>query len=279
MVRIRPVFLAFAALALGTGALVGVTAAGARADDARLCQYQVARVSGGRYVVQNNEWDSSAPECITTNGGAEFRVVNSAISNATDGAPGAYASIFGGCHWGDCTRGGLGAHPLLLSDLGGGIVQSSWSTTDPNASQDAYDVAYDIWINRTPTTSGSPDGTEVMVWLNHHGPVQPAGSVVATDVLLGGRRYDVWYSPGSGTGDTISYEMTSARTGVTNLDIGTIINDAERRGYTQPSWYLISVEAGFEIWRGGAGLATKSFSVNLLRNVHVRPMPGHGIQP
>jgi len=250
MLRIRPVFLAFAALVLGTGALVGVTAAGARADDAKLCQqYQVARVSGGSYVVQNNEWDSSALECITTDGGAEFLVVNSAISNATDGAPGAYPSIFGG-----------------------------WSTTDPSASEDAYDVAYDIWINQTPT-SGPPDGTEVMVWLNHHGPVQPAGSVVATDVLLGGHRYDVWYSPGSSTGDTISYEMTSPRTGVTDLDIGTIIKDVERRGYTQPSWYLISVEAGFEIWRGGAGLATRSFSVNLMRDVHGWPTSGHGIQP
>jgi len=279
MLGIRPVFLASAALVLGTGALVGGTAAGARADDARLCTYQVARVSGGAYVVQNNEWDSSAPECVTTDGGAEFLVVNSAISNATDGAPGAYPSIFGGCHWGDCTTGGLGVHPLLLSNLGGGMVQSSWSTTDPSASEDAYDVAYDIWINQTPTTSGAPDGNEVMVWLNHHGPVQPAGSVVATGVLLGGRRYDVWYSPGSGTGDTVSYEMTSPRTGVTDLDIGTIINDAKRRGYTQPSWYLISIEAGFEIWRGGAGLATKSFSVNLMRNVHGWPTSGHGNQP
>jgi hypothetical protein len=278
MLRIRLVFLAFAALALGTGTLVGVTAVGARADAAKLCGYQVARVSGGRYVVQNNEWDSSASECITTNGGAEFRVVNSAISNATDGAPGAYTSIFGGCHWGDCTTGGLGAHPLLLSNLGGGMVQSSWSSTDPSASEDAYDVAYDIWINQTPTTAGSPNGTEVMVWLNHHGPVQPAGRVVAR-VRLGGRRYYVWYSQGSGGGDTISYEMIRSRTGVTDLDIGTIIKDAERRGYTQPSWYLISVEAGFEIWRGGAGLATRSFSVNLLRDAHGWPTSGHGIQP
>ncbi|HEY2128998.1 MAG TPA: cellulose binding domain-containing protein [Streptosporangiaceae bacterium] len=35
------------------------------------------------------------------------------------------------------------------------------------------------------------------------------------------------------------------------------------RGYTKPSWYLIDVEAGFELWQGGAGLATNSFSVNI----------------
>ena len=39
--------------------------------------------------------------------------------------------------------------------------------------------------------------------------------------------------------------------------------NAVRRGYIRTSWYLIDVEAGFELWRGGAGLATDSFSVNL----------------
>ena len=39
--------------------------------------------------------------------------------------------------------------------------------------------------------------------------------------------------------------------------------NAVRRGYIRMSWYLIDVEAGFELWRGGAGLATDSFSVNL----------------
>ena len=35
------------------------------------------------------------------------------------------------------------------------------------------------------------------------------------------------------------------------------------RGYTKSSWYLIDVEAGFELWQGGAGLETNSFSVNI----------------
>jgi len=278
MLRIRPVFLVFAALALGTGGLVGVTATASRAADTTLCQYQVAQVGGGRYTVQNNEWGSSAPECVTTNGRSSFRVASSAISNATDGAPGGYPSIFAGCHWGDCTKGGLAARPLLLAALGAGMVTSSWYTTDPGGSGNAYDVAYDIWVNRTPTTPSAPDGTEVMVWINHHGQVQPAGSVVAADVRIDGYRYDVWYSPGSGTGNTVSYEMASSRTAVTNLDIGALLSDAEQRGYTDPSWYLISVEAGFEIWRGGTGLATRSFSVNLMTNVHGWPSSGHGFR-
>jgi hypothetical protein len=42
-----------------------------------------------------------------------------------------------------------------------------------------------------------------------------------------------------------------------------LIADAVRRGYIKPSWYLVDVEAGFEIWRQGAGLATRSFSVHV----------------
>ncbi len=53
--------------------------------------------------MQNNEWNSSASECITTDGNADFSVANSSISNATNGGPGGYPSIYKGCHWGGCT--------------------------------------------------------------------------------------------------------------------------------------------------------------------------------
>ena len=45
--------------------------------------------------------------------------------------------------------------------------------------------------------------------------------------------------------------------------MGTLAQDSVSRGYTKSSWYLIDVEAGFELWQGGAGLATNSFSVNI----------------
>jgi hypothetical protein len=50
---------------------------------------------------------------------------------------------------------------------------------------------------------------------------------------------------------------------VTNLDVGQLAHDAISRGYLSPSCWLIDVEAGFELWQGGAGLATKSFSVHV----------------
>ena len=232
----------------------------AHAATTSLCDSQTASVSGGAYTLQNNEYDSSAAECVSTDGNADFTVTGSPIDNATNGSPGAYPSLYKGCHWGACTTGsGL---PVEVSNMGTGDVTTSWSTSQPGGSANAYDVAYDIWFNQTPTTSGQPNGTEVMIWLNHDGSVQPFGSQIASNVTIGGTSYNVWEGAQS-SWNTVSYTMNTAATSVSSLDIDQITQDAINRGYIQKSWYLIDVEAGFELWQGGAGLATDSFSVNV----------------
>jgi Glycosyl hydrolase family 12 len=122
-------------------------------------------------------------------------------------------------------------------------------------------VAYDIWFNQTPTTSGQPNGAELMIWLNHHGPIRPAGTLVATDVSIGGLGYDVWVRQKAW--NTISYTMTTGATSLSDVDLRAFVADAVSRGYILSSWYLIGVEAGFELWQGGTDLATNSFSVNV----------------
>jgi Glycosyl hydrolase family 12 len=139
-------------------------------------------------------------------------------------------------------------------------VTTSWNTSQPGGSA-AYDVAYDIWFNQTPSTTGQPNGAELMIWLNHHGAVQPFGSPVGT-ASINGVSYRVWEGA-QPWGDTVSYVMASPATSVRNLDVGGLAANAASRGYIKKSWYLIDVESGFELWRGGAGLATKSFSVTL----------------
>jgi hypothetical protein len=258
----RPVLAAAAPLvALGALLAAFTGSPGAQAATSTLCQEQTASVAGGTYIVQNNEWNSSASECVSTDGNADFTVANSSIANSTSGAPGTYPSIYQGCHWGACSSGGLTATPVEVSSLTPGKVTTSWSTTQPGGSN-AYDVAYDIWFNQTPTTTGQPNGTEIMVWLNHNGSVQPFGSVVASNVSLGGHTYNIWYGTQS-SWDTVTYDMTSPTTSVSDLDVGTLAQDSVSRGYTKSTWYLIDVEAGFELWQGGAGLATNSFSVNV----------------
>jgi hypothetical protein len=238
----------------------GAAAGGApasQANGASLCNSQRLAVDGGAYTVQNNEWGSGAAECLAIGGLGGFTVTRSAIANSTSSAPGGYPSIYRGCHWGACTaRSGL---PIPVSRLlSPGTVTTAWATAQPDTG--AYDVAYDIWFNRSPSTSGQPDGAELMIWLNHNGPVQPFGSRAGT-AIIGGRTYDVWF--GRQGWNTISYSMVRGTTSVRDLDIGQFAADALRRGYVQKSWYLIDVEAGFELWRGGAGLSTDAFAVNV----------------
>jgi hypothetical protein len=259
------VVVVFGGVALIVGAMTGsdhpASAIGARipggAVSAALCNSQRLAVDGGEYTVQNNEWGSGAAECVAVGAPGGFTVTRSAIANSASGAPGGYPSIYRGCHWSACTpRSGL---PVPVSRLlSPGTVTTTWATAQPGTG--AYDVAYDIWFNRAPGTSGQPDGAELMIWLNHNGPVRPFGSKVSTAVI-GGRSYDVWF--GKQAWNTISYSMVRGTTSVRDLDIGRFAADALRRGYIGKSWYLIDVEAGFELWQGGAGLATDSFAVNV----------------
>jgi len=177
--------------------------------------------------------------------------------NATDGAPGGYPAIYKGCHYGDCTDDS--GFPVKVSDISRGKVTTSWSTSQPGG-RSVYNVAYDIWFDQTPNSS-QPNGTELMIWLNHRGHIQPYGSKVASNVSIGGRGYDVWF--GKQAWNTVSYTMTSGTSSVSVMGLRPLIEDAIRRGYISPSWYLVDVEAGFEIWRHGAGLATRRFSVHV----------------
>jgi glycosyl hydrolase family 12 len=248
-----------AGLLLAAGAiLAAVLPACSSGGTTTLCHSQAHTVSGGTYTIMNNEWHSSAAQCITTDGTASFTVANSSIANTTHGAPGGYPLIYRGCHWGACTPdSGL---PIQVSSIRAGTVITSWSTSQPGGSNH-YNVAYDIWFNQTPTTGGQPDGAELMIWLNRHGPVHPAGSRVASDVSIDGRSYHVYLRRSHW--NTITYLMTAGTTAVRHLDLQPLVAYAVGQGYIQPSWYLISVESGFELWRGGAGLATNLFSVKV----------------
>jgi endoglucanase len=249
--------LVVAAMTIGASAALTFTATTAEAATT-LCNSQSASVAGGAYTVENNEWNSSASECVSTDGNADFSVANSAINLPTNGAPGGYPAIYKGCHWGACsTNSGL---PIQVGAMTPGEVTTSWNTTQTYTG--AYDVAYDIWYNQAPTTSGQPNAEEMMIWINHYGGVQPAGSVVASNVSIGGNTYTVWESRAS-TWNVVSYVMNSGTTSVSNLDVDLLAADSVTRGYMTNSDYLIDLEAGFEIWQGGTGLATNSYSVNI----------------
>jgi hypothetical protein len=214
--------------------------------------HAVIAVNGSEYLVQTNEWNSDEPQCVTVRGDA-FSLTRAAFALPTQGPPATYPSIFRGCHWGVCSReSGLPAQVSALPE-----VTSSWAVTVADGA--AYDAAYDIWFNRAPETPGAPDGAELMIWLDHGGGIGSAGTLTAT-VDLQGARWEVWRDRMAGW-NYIAYLRTEPTHDVRDLDVRAFVRDAVTRGAVDPAWYLIDIEAGFEVWRGGKGMASRSFAV------------------
>jgi hypothetical protein len=138
-------------------------------------------------------------------------------------------------------------------------VTTTYSTS--TVSSGAWDDSYDIWFNPAQSTDNNSSGLEMMIWLNHFGGVQPAGSPGPT-VTLDGISFTVWYG-GSGSGGTVSFVANTPVNSVRNMDLGPLAAYAVSKGYMQNSWFLIDVEAGFEPWTSGQGLAADAFNVTV----------------
>jgi hypothetical protein len=235
------------------GAIASVVAAGPAHADTAICdKFGSIGIQSNRYIVQNNVWGADTAQCInvTTTG---FSVTTANHNKPTNGAPASYPSVYFGCHYANCSA--ASGLPMQASAAQFGSIQTSVSMSYPGSG--TWDAAYDVWFDPTPRTDGQNTGAEIMVWLNHQGSIQPVGSRVATVSLAGGT-WDVWF--GNSGWNVVSYVRTSA-TGSMNFAVSNFYDDAVSRGYAQRAWYLTSIQAGFEPWIGGAGLAVNSFSV------------------
>jgi hypothetical protein len=245
----RTAVAALAALGLGVGGLVTLASAPAAHADTQICDQYGSTTIQGKYVVQNNRWGTSETQCINvTSSGFQITTANGSV--ATNGAPKSYPSIFNGCHYTNCSPGTN--LPAQLSQISSAPTSISYSFVN-NA---VFDAAYDIWLDPTPKTDGV-NKTEIMVWFNHVGSVQPVGSKVGT-ANVGGRSWDVW-TGNNGGNDVISFVAPSAISSW-NFDVKAFANETISRGMAQSNWYLTSVQAGFEPWQNGAGLAVTNFS-------------------
>ncbi|MEV4169298.1 cellulose binding domain-containing protein [Nonomuraea sp. NPDC049709] len=239
-------------LIIGALLAMGLFAAPAQAAPVLCEKYGSASIQNGRYIVQNNVWGASTAQCIDINQNGGFTVTQAAHNNSTSGAPAGYPSIYAGCHYANCTTGSN--LPMQASAGGFAGLRSSVSMTYPSSG--TYNASYDLWFDPTPRTDGQNTGAELMIWLNRQGSIQPIGSQVGT-ANLAGATWQVWY--GNIGWNVISYVRTSPATSL-DFTIDTFYSDVVSRGYGQRSWYLTSVQAGFEPWIGGTGLAVNSFS-------------------
>ncbi|SCG61525.1 GH12 family glycosyl hydrolase domain-containing protein [Micromonospora humi] len=254
---------------LAAGSIVAVALGGTASADTQICEQYGSTTIGGRYVVQNNRWGTSAQQCINVTS-TGFSITRADGSAPTNGAPVSYPSIFFGCHYTNCSPGtNLPAQVKNIS--------SAPSSISFNYVGGTYDAAYDIWLDPSPKKDGV-NQMEIMIWLNRQGSIQPIGSPVG-NASIAGRTWEVWRGS-NGSNNVISYVAPSAVASY-SFDAMAFINDTRNRGAITNDWYLTSIQAGFEPWQGGVGLAVNSFSqsVNLGGNTPPTSTPPTSTPP
>ncbi|HEX3773371.1 MAG TPA: hypothetical protein VHV51_02845, partial [Polyangiaceae bacterium] len=166
--------------------------AGAASGDA--CMKSNATCSGsntgcnvGDYYLYDNQWNcagnhcgpESAYGCLNSDGSVSWVATSNQPTGNT--AVLTYPAI----------QSNFDSKPKLSSF---NSISATFSETSPQIGD--YEVAWDCWFN--------DNDNELMIWVDTYKQV-PGGKKVATAVMLGGHSYDVWYSPGSGTGGYLAF--------------------------------------------------------------------------
>jgi len=247
MIRSRlRAFVAAGLVLAGSIAAVVVSAPAAHAEV--VCDaFGTRLIQNGRYVVQNNRWGASTTQCIDVTG-TGFTVTRADHNNATNGAPAAYPSVYLGCHYNNCSTGSN--LPIQVSQ-----ISSATSSIGYTFAGGTFDAAYDIWLDPAPRRDGQ-NAAEIMIWFNRQGSIQPVGSPVG-NTTIGGRSWQVWQG---NIGWSVTSYVAPAPIASWSFSVLDFVADVRSRGLVTNAWYLTSIQAGFEPWIGGAGLAVNSFS-------------------
>jgi len=257
MNRIVAVAAALGAAAALAGAGTAAAAPPLRGPTVTMCHAYALRTvanSGGlRYMVRNDVFGAHDRECLTVRHLWSNFTVTSSTADSIDTQ--AYPNIFYGCGWGICTP-----KTVLPERVRRAMsFRTTWQTRRNAGGR--WNAAYDIWIARRNVEDGQDQGAEIMIWLGVRGFPAPWGRPV---LRIGGYRW--WYARhlacnASGCWNYVLFRMVVPALGVRRLPLGPFFRVAERYRQVLPGWWLTSVDAGFEIWRGGRGLATTGFRV------------------
>lgn len=213
-------------------------------------------VTDGNYEVNNNNFVGK-PECLTgENGVPAFRVNSSGASSTSPGSD-AFPDIFVGCSWGRCSP-----HSWLPAKLSAvGNPKTTFEGTEHASG--VWTADYDMFLDPRPLHDGQAQ-TEAMIVLNSKGGQNPATGDWPL-VTIDGTQW--WAETWETSNDKhhwryVQFRRKTPATSVKNLALGPFLHYLERRGWVTPNWYLLNIEAGFEIWSGGTGLTLNRFSVS-----------------
>lgn len=242
-----------AASAAGTGSIIACQ---------RYAQNFVTKAPGV-YDIWTDAFGGN-PECLTESVTAPAFTISSSFTKTPLGSVQAYPHISVS-----------NFKPTELSKVGGEAM--TWSTTqrttDGAAADDAWAADTDDWISRT-RTSTTPRA-ELLIWLNRHGPPGFYPTPVHNRVYRvdGANWYLVSWAPaGNRTWTYIQFRRVRPAASVQAMAMAPFFQAAEKAGLLKPWWWQQTMEAGFEIWSGGQGLAVGNFSASL-SPAEIAPVP------
>ena len=226
-------------------------------------------VAGLEYWLQVNQWGTPTPvQTMSYGGGVFFRMAQQGASSPTTAGPTGFPSIFIGGNSGNITNNSN--LPKQVASIA--AIPTAWTWDDAGTLQaaqtNAYNVTYDVWFSvgadGEPNAS-HPSGAFLMVWYHKPFDVTPIGIAISQGVSVANvpGTWNVFLGTNQNT-PVISYTATGTIHSM-DFDLNDFIQDAiARGGSVQPTHYLTNVFAGFEIWRGGANIATTSFCAQVL---------------
>jgi hypothetical protein len=253
--------VAVAAVLVGVSGMAIAVSAPKVSADTTICD-PYANTTTGNYAVMNNRWGTTATQCINVTSSG-FQITQQ--DGVGSGSPVSYPAIFLGCHYSLCSPNS--PLPMQISQ----ISSATSSTTETYTSSGAWDAAYDIWLNDTTDVS-TTQKTEIMIWMSYAGSVWPIGSQTGT-VSLAGSSWNVWEGS-NGSNNVVSY-VGSGIANPFSFSVMDFVNDTLSRGskYGTSSWYLSSIQNGFEPSSGGVGLAVSNFSASVTGGGAATPTP------
>jgi len=225
----------------------------------------IINVMGGEYRITNNVWRGTSEQCLSVEPNSTFFSVIRTTHDSNVVV--AYPSIIRGRHFGGENTKNSGM-PIKISDIA--AVPVDWST-DVNHAKGVWNTAFEAWFS--PKGGTIPEGgEELMVWLNKKGSIiMPAGGEKKATITVAGTQWNVYFDSQQRRWRYIAYERAKPSV-VATFDLKDFINDAVSRGYLESTWYLDSMEAGFEIIQDGRGLTNRSFSASVTgRDVNQAP--------
>jgi Glycosyl hydrolase family 12 len=242
---------AIAATAVAVTAPVPATASLTEVSCNRWQALHVTGITGQPLVVRNKPSINNNDDgmCLSVQGSDGAFTVTRSPGTATSPTVRAYPYIGTGCFEGACSSAEQGVLPRAAA-LGNYTVR--WATsTPPNSGK--WDSSLDIWCGPR-----SGVGTyEIMIWLHYSGPQWWVHEYPKVWVD-GAQWYEVPHTTAPGR-HYISFRRASPVTSA-SLRLAPFMARAKQLGDIDSSALMWAVQAGFEIWSGGQGLAVTRFS-------------------